>query len=147
MRFPLVATTLVATLLTLTMPATGSEQEIRNTIALGALAFSDTCARCHRVDGYGEERLYPSLHNPQLLQDKTLLIQTILEGRKGHQQDVEGEVTLMPSLNYLSDTEIVAIIAFISNSWGGEVLMVTQQEVRQARAEMAAGTQGSDSDP
>lgn len=146
MRFPLAATALVATLLTLTMPAGGSEQEIRNNIALGALAFSDNCARCHRIDGYGEERLYPSLHNPQLLQDKTLLIQTILGGRTGHQQDVEGETTLMPSLNYLSDTEIVAIIAFISNSWGGDVLMVTPQEVRQARADMAAGARDSDSE-
>ena len=146
MRFPLVATPTVAMLLTLAIPAPASEQDIRNNIALGALAFSDNCARCHRIDGYGEESLYPSLHNPQLLHDKALLIQTLLRGRTGHQQNSKGQVTLMPSLNFLSDSEIVAIIAFISNSWGDEVLMVTEQEVRDARSAMDQGVQDSGSE-
>lgn len=144
MRFPLVATSTVAILLTLAVPAPASEQDIRNNIALGALAFSDNCSRCHHIDGYGEESLYPSLHNPQLLSDKALLIQTLLKGRTGHQQSSGDQVTLMPSLNFLSDAEIVAIIAFISNSWGDEVLMVTEQEVRDARSAITPGAQGSE---
>jgi mono/diheme cytochrome c family protein len=140
MRHLLVANTMMILLLTLAQPALASERDIRNTIAFGALAFSDNCARCHKIDGYGEERLYPSLHNPQLLSDRALLIQTILNGRTGHQQSVEGrEIRLMPSLDFLSDQEIVAIIAFITNSWGGDVMMVTEQEVRDARAGMSGG--------
>ncbi len=145
MHFRLIAPSLGAALLTLAMSAPASEQDIRNNIALGALSFSDICAKCHRIDGYGEEDLYPSLHNPALLQNKTLLIQTILNGRTGHQQTVEGdEIRLMPSLDFLSDAEIVAIIAFITNSWGGEVLVVTEQEVQAARAAMGIQAPGWD---
>ncbi len=127
------------------MPAAASEQEIRDNIALGALAFADNCMKCHQLDGYGEEALYPSLHNPTLLRDRSLLIQTILNGRTGHQQSVEGgSMRLMPSLDFLTDAEIVAIIAFITNSWGDQVLEVTEQEVREARASMAGGNPGTE---
>lgn len=111
-----------------------SEQDIRNSIALGALAFADNCRKCHQADGYGEEELYPSLHNPALLADKELLIKTVLYGRKGHVEEVgDGVEQLMPSLDFLSNSEIAAIIAFISNSWGSEVLIVTPKEVQDAR--------------
>lgn len=132
-------------MLALAMPAAASEQEIRDNIALGALAFADNCMKCHQLDGYGEEALYPSLHNPTLLRDRSLLIQTILNGRMGHQQSVEGgSMRLMPSLDFLTDAEIVAIIAFITNSWGDQVLEVTEQEVREARASMAGGNPGTE---
>lgn len=111
-----------------------SERDIRNSIALGALAFADNCQRCHRIDGYGEEALYPSLHTPELLADKALLIQTVLNGRTRHQQgDAEEAQRLMPAMNFLSNDEIAAIIAFITNSWGSDLVIVTAQEVENAR--------------
>ena len=116
------------------LPASASEQDVRNQIALGALAFADNCKNCHQLDGYGEEKLYPSLHNPTLLADKSLLIRTILHGRSLRQDDSGGEtVRLMPSLGFLTNREVAAIIAFITNSWGGEVIVVTEQEVDDAR--------------
>jgi mono/diheme cytochrome c family protein len=117
-----------------------SEQEIRNSIALGALAFADNCRKCHQIDGYGEEALYPSLHDPALLGDEQLLIKTILSGRSGHVQDSELVTEpLMPALDYLTNAEIVAIIAFISNSWGTKVLVVTEDEVARARKSLRPG--------
>jgi mono/diheme cytochrome c family protein len=121
-----------ALLVSLTLCTQASEQEIRNKIALGALAFSDNCRKCHQIDGYGEEALYPSLHDPALLADKSLLIRTILHGRIGEKSDGTQE-HLMPSLDYLTNQEIVAIIAFISNSWGPDMLLVTEDEVKEAR--------------
>lgn len=116
------------------LQATASEQDIRNQIALGALAYVDNCRQCHQVDGYGEEKLYPSLHDPQLMADKALLIRTILHGRIVSSGNTDGSTKrLMPSLAFLTDQEIVAIIAFISNSWGDGVLVVSEQEVRDAR--------------
>ncbi len=118
----------------LALPATAAERDVRNTIALGALVFADNCIKCHQIEGYGEEELYPSLHNPDLLADKALLIQTVLNGRLAHREDgTEGTQRLMPALDFLSNREIAAIIAFITNSWGNEVLMVTEQEVEDAR--------------
>lgn len=123
-----------AALLVVTMSAPASERDIRNSVALGALAFADNCQKCHQIDGYGEEALYPSLHTPELLADKTLLIQTVLNGRLGHQEGNDNEmVRLMPAMDFLSNTEIAAIIAFISNSWGDEVVIVTVEEVEDAR--------------
>ena len=110
------------------------EQAVRDSIALGALVFADNCRKCHQIDGYGEEALYPSLHQQDLLADRALLIQTILNGRMGHQQTPAGEPErLMPALNFLSNREIAALIAFISNSWGSEVVIVSEAEVQAAR--------------
>jgi mono/diheme cytochrome c family protein len=129
-------------LMTVVLSASASEQDIRNNIAFGALSFADNCRKCHQLDGYGEESLYPSLHNPELLQNKSLLIQTILDGRSGHEEAGDGgTVRLMPSLDFLSNQEIVAIIAFITNSWGGQVLEVTEQEVEEARASLGDDTE------
>ena len=118
----------------LALPATASERDVRNSVALGALVFADNCIKCHQMEGYGEEELYPSLHNPDLLADKVLLIKTVLNGRLAHLEDgTAGTERLMPALDFLSNREIAAIIAFITNSWGNEVIIVTEQEVEDAR--------------
>ena len=109
-----------------------SEQDTRNLVALGALAFADNCIKCHQIDGYGEEALYPSLRDPKLLANKSLLINTLLHGRTA-QQDDGTEEPRMPSLDFLTDREIAAIIAFISNTWGDGVLRVADEEVSEAR--------------
>lgn len=114
--------------------ASASEQDIRDRIALGALAFDDNCEKCHQLDGYGEEALYPSLRDPMLLANKALLIKTVLDGRLGHQEEGSGgTVRLMPALDFLTNREIAAIITFITNSWGKEVLVVTEEEVADVR--------------
>jgi len=111
-----------------------SERDIRNSIALGAMAFSENCQRCHQADGYGEEALYPSLHDEELLADRSLLIRTILDGRSRHKAgSADGTTPLMPSLDYLTDKEIASIITFISNTWGNDVLIVSESEVAAAR--------------
>ena len=103
-------------------------------IALGAQTFADNCRKCHQLDGYGEEALYPSLHRQELLADKTLLIQTILNGRTGHRQTPTGESErLMPALDFLTNREVAALIAFISDSWGDGVVIVSEAEVEAAR--------------
>ncbi len=126
---------LISVALLLTAPSgIASERDVRNSIALGALAFADNCGKCHQADGYGEEGLYPSLHNTALLADKDLLIKTVLSGRMGHvEKGDDGTERLMPSMDFLTNGEIAAIIAFISNSWGDDVLIVTPEEVQDAR--------------
>jgi len=125
---------LVTVLAVLALPAAASEQDIRNQVALGALAFADNCKTCHQLDGYGEEELYPSLHEPRLMENKALLIRTILHGRIANQEETDaGTERVMPSLAFLTNKEIAAIIAFITNSWGDEILIVTEQEVAEAR--------------
>jgi mono/diheme cytochrome c family protein len=110
-----------------------SEQDIRNSVALGALVFADNCKHCHKIDGYGEAALYPSLRNERLLADKTLLIETVLNGRLAHEKDSNKAVRVMPSLDFLTNREVAAIIAFITNSWGSEVLMIPDEQVEAAR--------------
>ena len=128
---------LLCLLLALAMPAVASEQEIRNLIALGALAFADNCRQCHQIDGYGEEELYPSLHDETLLANKALLINTLVHGRVRQRPDHQEPERLMPSMAFLSNREIAAIIAFVSNSWGANVVVVTEEEVANARSSLA----------
>lgn len=114
------------------------EQAIRNSIAMGALAFSDNCQACHQPDGYGEEGLYPSLHRPELLADRVALVRTILHGRvrtSGSPVSDEQRVDrLMPSFEFLSNDEIASIVAFITNSWSAGAQIVTSDEVESARS-------------
>lgn len=117
---------------TLSLGAVASEQETRDLVGLGALTFADNCKKCHQVDGYGEEALYPSLHDPALLANKKLLVETLLHGRSAPRRN-GGEEDLMPALEFLTDREIAAIIAFISNTWGDEVLLVSEEEIKAAR--------------
>ncbi len=114
--------------------ASASEQDVRNQIGLGALVFSDNCIKCHQLDGYGQEKLYPSLRDPKLLADKERLIRAILHGRLAVGEVAESEgARLMPRLDFLTNEEIVAIVAFITNSWGDEVIVVSEQDVQNAR--------------
>ena len=128
-RFPATAG-LLALMLAIAPGGVAADREVRTRVALGALAYADNCQSCHKLDGYGEEALYPSLQNPALLANKALLISTILHGRF---RDSDRPTPLMPALNFLSDTEVAGIIAFISNTWGEEVLMITEDEVAEAR--------------
>lgn len=114
------------------LESAASEQETRDLVGFGALTFADNCKKCHQIDGYGEEALYPSLHDPALLANKKLLIETLLHGRSAPRRN-GGEEDLMPALEFLTDREISAIIAFISNTWGDEVLLVSEEEIKAAR--------------
>ena len=130
---------LLLTLFTLSLPSyaetsqSTSDSAMRNSVALGALVFADNCRHCHQIDGYGEEALYPSLRNETLLANKSLLIETVLNGRLAHTEAQQEAVRVMPSMEFLTNREIAAIIAFISNSWGNEVLMVTDEQIEAAR--------------
>ena len=124
------------------LPINASEREIRNSVVLGALIYSDVCSNCHQIDGYGEERLYPSLHRSALLKDRDLLIRTILNGKTRHRSSGnDDQMQLMPALGFLTNKEIVSIIAFITNSWGDDLLLVTEEEVEKARKALQAQEQ------
>lgn len=125
---------LAAWLLAASSLVSAAEPDLDARITLGEQTFTDNCRKCHQLDGYGEEALYPSLHRQRLLADKALLIQTLLHGRQAQGQSPKGEpAQLMPALDFLSNREIAALIAYISNSWGDEIVVVTEAEVQAAR--------------
>jgi mono/diheme cytochrome c family protein len=110
------------------------EQDAQALVELGELTFADNCRKCHQLDGYGEESLYPSLHQPALLADRALLVQTILHGRVNTQPPSGDEAErLMPALDFLSDREIAALVAYISYRWGDDTVIVTEAEVAALR--------------
>ncbi|MCB1856220.1 MAG: cytochrome c [Pseudomonadales bacterium] len=111
-----------------------ADDDLQSRILLGEQTFGDNCSKCHQLDGYGEGGLYPSLHQQSLLTDKTVLIQTIIHGRLAPEQVPGAQPQrLMPALGFLSDREIAALVAYLSNSWGDEVIVVTEEEVQTAR--------------
>ncbi len=128
----LIFATLAALLLAVSSQVPAAEPELNPSIVLGEQTFTDNCRKCHQLDGYGEDALYPSLHRQRLLADRALLIQTLLHGRLGQSPAGEPE-RLMPALDFLSNREIAALIAYITSSWGDEVIVVTEAEVQAAR--------------
>jgi mono/diheme cytochrome c family protein len=130
----LIFASLAAWLLAASSQVPAAEPQLNPSVVLGEQTFADNCRKCHQLDGYGEEALYPSLHQQRLLADKALLIQTLLHGRVGQGQSPTAEPErLMPALDFLSNREIAALIAYISNSWGDDVIVVTEAEVQAAR--------------
>ncbi len=103
-------------------------------LLLGADTFTDNCAKCHQPDGFGKRGLYPSLHDPARLEDSAHLVETVLHGRSAPtgEQGSPGQA-LMPALEYLTDREITAVIAYITSNWGSEAIIVSEAEVRAAR--------------
>jgi mono/diheme cytochrome c family protein len=94
---------------------------------LGALVFTDNCKQCHQIGGYSEVALYPSLRS------ETLLIEIVLNGRLAHQKESRNSVRIMLLMNFLTNREVAAIIAFITSSWGNKVLIVSDEQVETAR--------------
>lgn len=102
----------------------------------GAALYVDNCAACHRTDGVGYKRAFPSLKGNPVVQtdDPTSLIHIILTGNTT--PAVQGAVSnlTMPSFGWrLNDQQVADVANFVRTSWGNKAPAVTAGDVAKVR--------------
>lgn len=106
----------------------------------GASLYVDNCAACHRTDGVGYKRAFPSLKGNPVVQteDATSLIHIILTGSTT--PAVKGAVSnlTMPSFGWrLDDQQVADVTNFIRTSWGNNALPVSASDVAKVRKSLS----------
>lgn len=102
----------------------------------GAQEYMDNCSACHRIDGQGYTKTFPSLAgSPVVLSEKPdSLIRIVLNGSQVPvTQDVPTGLT-MPNFAWrLDDLQMANLLTFIRSSWGNNAEKVTVSDVKSVR--------------
>jgi nitrite reductase (NO-forming) len=104
----------------------------------GKRVYLQTCFACHQPNGAGLAPVFPPLAKSDfLMADKPRSITTVIKGLAGplkvNGQDFNG---VMPPV-MLSDEQIANVLSYVRNSWGNEGDLVTIEDVKKVRAEVA----------
>lgn len=99
----------------------------------GMQLYQENCANCHQADGSGLAELIPPLKNADYLQQhKNQLACLIRNGIKGQLQVNGKTYTLpMPANTKLSNLQISNILSYVQNTFGGQPIMYTEEDVQQ----------------
>jgi mono/diheme cytochrome c family protein len=111
-----------------------------NTGKRGSLVYLDNCNACHRSDGTGAQRTFPSLAKNEAVnsKDPISLIHLVLDGSAMPSTHTAPSALAMPDFGWrLSDEEIADVLSFIRGSWGNHSVEVSRHEVGRVRKTLA----------
>jgi len=123
----------ILTLLIGCKPHTDASPAGPEILALGAEVFEMNCAQCH-YDGSATETMPALKGSPALAGPAGNAIRIILNGQRGVSQ-VNGHTLggIMPSQNYLSNSEIAAVVTYIRAEFSSGGAPVSEAEVEALR--------------
>lgn len=108
-----------------------AQSGLKESIARGALIYTDFCLQCHMPNGEGVQGTFPPLAQSDWLMTKRAeSIHAVKHGQKG-EITVNGESYngIMVPMG-LSDEEIADVLNYVMNSWGNsQDAMITPEEV------------------
>lgn len=114
----------------------------------GEAIFADACSACHKMDGQGVPRFFPSLRGDASLQSKdpTTIVRIILEGTRSLPTPAAPTPLSMPAFAWkLDDNEIASVATYVRNSWGNAAPPVSASKVAKLRRKYAPrSSPGSD---
>ena len=95
-------------------------------MAKGETAYKTYCAACHQANGEGLPPAFPALKGSEMmLEDLAWHIDIVLKGKAG---------TAMAGFNYLSDSDLAALITYERNAWGNDTGdLVAPADIQAAR--------------
>ncbi|KKA63579.1 alcohol dehydrogenase [Tatumella morbirosei] len=114
----------------------------------GAQLYVDNCSACHQTSGKGVKNVFPAMaDNPTVLADNPVsVIHLILDGSRLPATPEAPSALAMPGFGWrLSDKQVADLSNFIRNSWGNKAPEVTEQQVKQVRADYPP--KGENKDP
>lgn len=111
----------------------------------GGLGYIQFCGDCHRADGGGVDKIFPTLAgNPTVMsKDASTLIHIMLTGGQTAPTATHPRVFAMPAFARLSDDELAEILSFVRASWGDGAPVVEKSLVTRMRAELDPKTTDS----
>lgn len=112
-------------------------------MAAGGAIYQDLCSACHKSDGSGVPHLIPDLAGNASVasREPTTLIRVVLQGAQSVATQEEPTGPAMPAFGWqLTDAQVAAVATFISNTWNHAAPAVSENQVRAARGQLAAGT-------
>ncbi len=104
----------------------------------GSQLYVDNCSACHQTSGKGVQHIFPAMaDNPTVLADNPVsVIHLILDGSRLPSTPQAPSALAMPGFGWrLSDKQVAELSNFIRNSWGNKATEVTEQQVKQVRAD------------
>ncbi len=111
----------------------------------GKVLFEQNCALCHNPDGMGKPAQAPPLAGSEwvLTAGVNRLIRIPQVGLAGP-IEVKGQVWNLPMAAMgvmYSDDDLAAVLSYIRNAWGNKASLVTAEQVKKVRAELAGRSQ------
>jgi mono/diheme cytochrome c family protein len=106
----------------------------------GARVYLDNCNACHRSDGSGAQRTFPSLAKNEAVhsKDPVSLIHIVLAGSAMPSTHTAPSALAMPDFGWrLSDEEVADVLSFVRGSWDNHASAVCQDEVGRVRKSLA----------
>ncbi|WP_026685543.1 c-type cytochrome [Azovibrio restrictus] len=102
----------------------------------GGLGYIQFCGDCHRADGGGVDKVFPTLAgNPTVRsQDPATLVHILLTGGETAATAAHPRVFVMPAFARLGDQELAEILSFVRASWGDGAPPVDAATVARMRA-------------
>ncbi|HHQ14332.1 MAG TPA: c-type cytochrome, partial [Chromatiales bacterium] len=86
----------------------------------GRTLFLKHCSACHQANGQGLPGAFPPLAGSDYIaKDPQRMLEVTIKGRRGP-ITVNGQQfdSVMPSMSYLTDEELLVILNYVRNSWG-----------------------------
>jgi alcohol dehydrogenase (quinone), cytochrome c subunit len=117
-------------------PAAANKLQSGDASTRGAAVYRDNCMACHRSDGRGYTRVFPSLGGNPVVQgkDPTSLIHVLLTGNTlAGTQSAPSSFTMPPLGWRLSDQEVADVSTFVRTSWGNTGAPVSAADVARVR--------------
>jgi cytochrome c oxidase subunit 2 len=107
--------------------ASGGEWNMQTAMEQGKAAYATYCAACHQANGEGLPPAFPALKGADSIVDGDIdeHIDVVLNGEAG---------TAMAAFNYLSDSDIAAIVTYERNAWGNDTGdLVLPKDIKASR--------------
>ena len=102
----------------------------------GALLYLDNCAACHRPDGMGYDRVFPSLAGNPVVEalNPVSLISIVLSGSQTPRTAQTPAQFAMPAFAWrLNDQDVADLVNFIRGSWGNSASPTSAGDVASVR--------------
>lgn len=114
-------------------PADEETQLKQRYISNGKRVYQLHCARCHGNNGEGLAQLYPPLAGADWLRDSANVTQAICMVRYGRADSLQVNGRWynlpMPANTELLPQDMAMVLTYVTNSWGNQGRLITQQEV------------------
>jgi mono/diheme cytochrome c family protein len=100
----------------------------------GATLYAQNCVPCHRENGEGLPKVFPSLAgSPAVLGDPVQLAQWVLNQKRPPSIPAGRYPTQMLLFDWMSDADAAAVLTYIRSHFGNSALAVDAATIAKAR--------------